>query len=283
MRKNLPYIITALILSLILSSALFSQEKEERMTIKEYEVLLQQFEDRDSTAQVAIAFEKAMIEELKERYRITEEEINSIQQEILQMLEVWEADVANYNRERESLSNQIAALRNLTPEMLYQHRDELEEVANKLSELRQNSISMLHENVTPLTKLEGGIEYLNDRLPKVQPVKTYAVKRGDYLWKIAGLPDIYGDSYKWPRIWSANAESIKDPNIIYPDQILKIIVELDRNQRLVVKGDNLSKIASYGDVFGDPFAWTKLYEANKNQIEDPNIIYPEQILIIPGK
>ena len=45
----------------------------------------------------------------------------------------------------------------------------------------------------------------------------------------------------------------------------------------VVKGDNLSKIASkYGTT------WQKLYEANKSVIgSNPNLIYPGQVLTIP--
>ena len=102
MSKFSPYIITALVLSLIFTSALFSQEKEERMTIREYKIVLKQYEDRDSTAQAAIAFERAMIEALQERYSIAEEELINIQLEILEMLEVWEADVENYDRELQS-------------------------------------------------------------------------------------------------------------------------------------------------------------------------------------
>jgi len=34
-------------------------------------------------------------------------------------------------------------------------------------------------------------------------------------------------------------------------------------------------------MLGDPFLWTELFEANKNQIEVPDLIYPGQILVIP--
>ena len=34
--------------------------------------------------------------------------------------------------------------------------------------------------------------------------KTYVVKRGDCLWKIAALPQIYGDPYKWLLLYHAN-------------------------------------------------------------------------------
>jgi len=47
----------------------------------------------------------------------------------------------------------------------------------------------------------------------------------------------------------------------------------------VKKGDTLWDIA--GHYYGDPFLWPIVYEANKNIIEDPHWIYPNQVFIIP--
>jgi nucleoid-associated protein YgaU len=49
----------------------------------------------------------------------------------------------------------------------------------------------------------------------------------------------------------------------------------------VVKGDSLSKIAKreYGDVRD----WRKIYEANRDVIDDPDLIEPGQSLIIPER
>jgi nucleoid-associated protein YgaU len=47
----------------------------------------------------------------------------------------------------------------------------------------------------------------------------------------------------------------------------------------VVQGDSLSKIARR--EYGDANQWRKIYEANKDVIEDPNLIEVGQDLIIP--
>jgi nucleoid-associated protein YgaU len=52
------------------------------------------------------------------------------------------------------------------------------------------------------------------------PGKTYVVVSGDSLSKIAKRE--YGDANKWPRIYEANKDLIKDPNLIYPGQELKV-------------------------------------------------------------
>lgn len=46
--------------------------------------------------------------------------------------------------------------------------------------------------------------------------QTYTVKSGDSLSKIA--KHVYGDASKWRRIFEANRDKIKDPDLIHPGQ-----------------------------------------------------------------
>jgi nucleoid-associated protein YgaU len=46
-----------------------------------------------------------------------------------------------------------------------------------------------------------------------------------------------------------------------------------------VQGDSLSKIAKR--VYGKGSLWRKIFEANKDQIKDPDLIFPGQVLRIP--
>jgi len=47
----------------------------------------------------------------------------------------------------------------------------------------------------------------------------------------------------------------------------------------VQKGDSLSKIAKR--YYGDPMKYKELFAANQPMLEDPNKIYPGQVLRIP--
>lgn len=47
----------------------------------------------------------------------------------------------------------------------------------------------------------------------------------------------------------------------------------------VVKGDSLSKIAKH--FYGKAGEWHKIYEANKAEIKNPDLIYPGQTFTIP--
>lgn len=48
---------------------------------------------------------------------------------------------------------------------------------------------------------------------------------------------------------------------------------------VVVSGDSLSKIAQR--VYGDAQQWRKIYDANRDTIQNPDLIHPGQTLRLP--
>ena len=66
-----------------------------------------------------------------------------------------------------------------------------------------------------------GIATVDDRISLVAPPATfYEVKSGDSLSKIAAAH--YGDAMRYMEIFEANKPMLKDPNMIYPGQMLRI-------------------------------------------------------------
>ena len=69
-----------------------------------------------------------------------------------------------------------------------------------------------------------GVAQVNDEgllsPPPVEENEFYTVKSGDSLSKIA--KKYYGNAMKYPVIFEANREVIKDPDLIYPGQVLRI-------------------------------------------------------------
>jgi len=53
------------------------------------------------------------------------------------------------------------------------------------------------------------------------------------------------------------------------------------SQYRVRKGETLMSIARRREIFNDPALWPLIYKANRDQIRDPRIIFPGQILSIP--
>ena len=59
-----------------------------------------------------------------------------------------------------------------------------------------------------------------DRVAGSGAGRTYTVVKGDSLSKIAKRE--YGDANKWRTIYEANRDLIKDPDLIYPGQLLSV-------------------------------------------------------------
>jgi len=59
---------------------------------------------------------------------------------------------------------------------------------------------------------------------------TYDVKKGDCLWKISSMSDIYGDPFEWPLLFRANRDQIQDPDIIEVNQELQVKKDFSKEQ-----------------------------------------------------
>lgn len=55
------------------------------------------------------------------------------------------------------------------------------------------------------------------------PVRAITVQTGDTLWAIAR--ERYGEGFLYVRVFEANVESIRDPDLIYPGQVFDLPVE----------------------------------------------------------
>lgn len=255
----------------------FAQEK---MTMEEYNAQLAEWQKREADAKAAITTTEQEIEELKTEIAQTEEGTKKEWQEIYALLGVTEGDVNDYRNNLDGLESEVDGLASLPPEELFKHRKEIDELEAKLAGLKENNTYLLSEMQNKVAEIEGKIMALRNSMPKAV-YDEYTVIKGDYLWKIAGKEDIYADPYQWMRVYTYNKDQIKDPNLIYAEQIFKIQRDVGPNEYLVVKGDWLAKIASNPEIYNDPTKWTKIFEANKEIISDQNVIYPYQVLTVP--
>ncbi len=135
-----------------------------------------------------------------------------------------------------------------------------------------------------LRELKNEVEELRSEIAYFEGLpRVYVVQKGDFLYKISGMEQIYADPEKWKRIWRANKDRIEgfnDPNLIYPDW--ELVIPRDWPHSHTVKaGENLWQIARYWEVYDDGTMWERIYEANKDRINDPDIIQPGWELTIP--
>lgn len=147
-----------------------------------------------------------------------------LDKEIYALAEADKASKDAYGKELDAIDNRIKQLAALSNDDLFARKAELDPIEADLNKLRKNKLSLLSENAR---RIQGLLSQI-DQLRKVQPtapegyvVGTWAKDR-DCLWNIAKKKSIYDNPFKWPTIYNANKDKIKDPNLIYPGQVLTI-------------------------------------------------------------
>ena len=98
---------------------------------------------------------------------------------------------------------------------------------------------------------------------------------GDVL-KIKGTTKTqYEKNLLWDKIKEIGGEKPSDikANITVEDESVY-------HRHTVKSGESLSKIAKH--YYGDPMKYTKIFEANTNILKNPDVIHPDQVLVIPN-
>lgn len=106
-------------------------------------------------------------------------------------------------------------------------------------------------------------------------VKNGEVREEDGVLKIKGETHTqYEKDLLWDKIKEIGGEKPSDlkANITVEDESVY-------HRHVVKSGESLSKIAKH--YYGDPMKYKAIFEANTTILNNPDVIYPEQVLVIP--
>ena len=276
---NHKFAVVGVIAALLLGVSGSATAAEKKMTRDEYKAKLAEYGDREANAKAGIEDCDAKIASLNSQLDALNSAIAQLNSEILDAVGATEAQVQAYGKKLDGLIAQLKGLVALPPEELVRHGSELSDIADALEELKQSKLSALPEMAAKIARIEAMLSDQQDRRSRSVSI-TYEVIKSDHLWGIASKETIYADPYMWPRIYRANRDAIDDPDLIYPEQELTVPFGVGENQYLVTSGDFLTRIASA--VYDDPTMWRKIYNANQEQIVEPSLIFPAQVLEVPA-
>jgi nucleoid-associated protein YgaU len=275
--KNL--LLCGLVLSIAVSLTGPVDAQGKKMTRDEYTAQIADLVQREADAQRQIVSLQARIAELDGRISARDESIADLKRETLALVSATQRQVDAFARRLDSITSQLQGLLALAPEVLVQKKKEVDAIRSEVGKLRQQPIAALPEIAAKLTNIFNLLGEIGSRIN--EPVTIdYEVRRGDNLWNISKKSNIYDDPYMWPRIYRANRDEINDPDLIYPKQNLAIPFGVGANEHLVERGHTLFEIAA--EVYNDAGKWYKIYEANQQQVVEPHIIFPAQVLQIPS-
>ena len=271
--------ISGLALALVISLSSVAQAQEDKMTREEYVAQMADLQQREAAAKQQIEMLNGQIDDLARQLASVDLAIDDLNDQIRTLVDASDTQIDAFGNRLDAIIGQLEGLLSLSPEVLIQRKGEAKALATEVEDLKSSKIAAIPEMAEKLARIGALLSQIKARI--AQPVTIdYTVERGDNLWNIAKKESVYDDPYMWPRIYRANKEDIKDPDMIFPEQTLAVPFGVAENQYLVSRGDFLSKVAA--DVYNDASKWHKIYEANKARVVEPHLIFPAQVLEIPS-
>ena len=288
MVRRLTLLGLAALVGLSFVTTTVAQERE--MTMQEYEMRLAACRARQRAADSTRAAAEQRLSEVQGEIAQVEGQIVEINQSVMREVASDSSARQDSLAKLNAIQQQLRALQQLSANQIVDAREagELDRLVAQLDALKGSRLAALPEFAQQIEACENLIASLRAVERPVPPVRRdqYTVVRGDNLWNISKRPNIYGDAFAWVRIYSANKDMIRDPNLIYPEWVIGVPRGgAAAGTYWVNPGDNLHDIAGKREVYGDPTQWTRLYSANRDVIEtlggDERTIYPYMILQVP--
>lgn len=218
------------ILTIFVRFDLLSQKPDEELTKEEAIQRIAEFQNIVNDLQSKLNALDADIQKLQDDLNQTNKRLNDCLDNYLALLGInpetnkpfTKEDMEKFKQKLGQIEGKIREMQRLSNDELADRRKEVEELENSLNQLRMIKLAILPEFYNKIISLASEIKGLyREKKIKTYTVGTWAENR-DCLWNIAAKTEFFGDPFMWPKIWQANTNLIKNPDIIYPGQQLTI-------------------------------------------------------------
>jgi nucleoid-associated protein YgaU len=184
--------------------------------------------------------------------------VNIIAQEEMSSDE-WEAEMNRLKARKQALEQEINSLRSDIENLNAMDIKDFEECMNEL-------YALVGATKSDVDKFRNAVSELDGKIKRKEGPKADRQKDLDALKKnkISALPEFFD------KVHNQMQRSL-DAWVEEPQEIMYT----------VVKGDHLWGIARKKEHYGNGFAWPVIYRANRDQIKNPDLIYPKQVFKVP--
>jgi outer membrane murein-binding lipoprotein Lpp len=166
------------------------------------------------------------IANLKSQLASLDQQYQSEWQKYLGMLGTTQDGMNAYGLALQNLSGEIDNYMKMSDQDLCAHRADVEAVGARVDSMKASRLALAEEFYNKVQSLVNDYAQLKARLANCSTAQTYTVgtwaRNRDCLWNISKKKTIYDDPWKWPKIYVANRDKIKNPDLIYPKEVLTI-------------------------------------------------------------
>jgi len=192
------------------------------LTCDEADARIELYKNQNADAQSKLDGHKADIAKSESDLAMSVTDLKKCNDDIYAMIGASEADVNNFKQRLGMLEGKVREMQRLNDDQLADRQEDVKVLEDELNGMRRERVSVLPEFFDRIVALGNDIKGLyREKKIKGYTVGTWSENR-DCLWNISGKSEIYGDPFQWPKIWQANTDKIKNPDVIQPGWVLSI-------------------------------------------------------------
>ncbi|NQW28931.1 MAG: LysM peptidoglycan-binding domain-containing protein [Ignavibacteria bacterium] len=192
------------------------------LTCEEADARIALYKEKTAALQIKLNGLKADITKSENDLATSVLNLKKCNDDIYAMIGATEADINAFRQRLGVLEGKVREMQRLNDDQLADRQDEVRALEAELNQLRVMRVAALPEFYDRIIALARDIKGLyREKKIKGYTVGTWAENK-DCLWNIAGRSEIYGDPFQWPKIWQANTDQIKNPDIIQPGWVLTV-------------------------------------------------------------
>ncbi len=185
--------------------------------IKEWEQKVKELQDRLNALNTSIG-------SLNKNLTDANASLQSSNDEIAQLLNATQRQIEEFGQRLGVLEGKTRSMKGMNDAQLAEKYEDVRSLENDLNKMRSEKIALYPSYFNRIIDLARDVRSLYRTKPtKDYVVGTWADDR-DCLWNIAGKAEIYNDALLWPKVWQANTEIIRNPDVIFPGQRLTLPV-----------------------------------------------------------
>ncbi|HTY12517.1 MAG TPA: hypothetical protein VMF88_15750 [Bacteroidota bacterium] len=215
--------------ALLLCAAAVTQA-DEKLSKEEWQRQLTEYTSQRDNLKNQLAKLTKEVDDLRSTLASLDKQIQSVRNETLALTGASDAERKEFEQNLQDLEHRVAALLPLSNQDLYVRRFEVDTLQSIKDRLMKERIAAAERYYLRLQNIQNKIDNLRATIASAKSAaeseEHYVVrswsKYRDCLWNISKKKKIYDNPFLWPKIWQANRDQIKDPDIIRVGEHLKI-------------------------------------------------------------
>jgi hypothetical protein len=223
MKKVMLAIAVLLLATPVMAQVVDPNKPDAELTKEEAQLRITEWQNKVNALKTRLSEIETTTAGLNTQMAQMQADVKKCNDDLYALVGATDADVQNFRERLGRIESRTREMGRMSEDQRRGMLKEIDTLEMSLNGMRREKIAILPEFYNKIIDLARDIKALR---PGKGAAGSYTVgtwaKDRDCLWNISAKSEIYNDPMMWPKIWQANTDQIRNPDLIYPGQVLSI-------------------------------------------------------------